>query len=34
MRERISKQIKDGLVERARDFNILADDVSIIHIGF
>jgi hypothetical protein len=33
-REHISNEIKDGLIERAKDFNIILDDVSIIHIGF
>jgi len=34
MRERISNEIKEALIERARDFNIALDDVSIIHLGF
>lgn len=34
MREKISNEIKDNLTQRAKDFNIALDDVSIIHLGF
>lgn len=33
-RETISNEIKEALIERAKDFNIALDDVSIVHIGF
>lgn len=33
-REQVSRLIKDRLTERARDFNILLDDVSITHLNF
>jgi prohibitin 1 len=33
-RETISNEIKETLIERAREFNLVLDDVSIIHLGF
>merc|ERR1711865_416514 len=33
-RELVSRMIRQRLVERARDFNILLDDVAITHINF
>jgi len=33
-RERVSQLIRDRLVERAKDFHILLDDVSITHLSF
>jgi prohibitin 2 len=33
-REVVSRQIRDMLVARARDFHILLDDVSITHLAF
>jgi prohibitin 2 len=33
-RELVSRMVRQRLVERARDFNILLDDVSITHINF
>jgi len=33
-REAVSQQIKFNLTERAKDFNILLDDVSITHLNF
>eukprot|EP00392_Amoebophrya_sp_AT5.2_P010940 g11013.t1 len=33
-RERVSALIRDRLTKRARDFNILLDDVSITHVNF
>ncbi|CAD8188308.1 unnamed protein product [Paramecium octaurelia] len=34
MREKISQEIKEGLIERAKEFKIVLDDVSITHLGF
>ena len=34
LREKISNEIKESLITRARDFNIALDDVSIIHLAF
>ena len=34
LREKISAEIRENLVVRARDFNIALDDVSIIHLAF
>ena len=34
MREKISQEVKDGLTTRAKDFKIILEDVSIIHLGF
>lgn len=34
LREKISSEIREGLIIRARDFNIALDDVSIIHLAF
>ena len=34
LREKISSEIKENLIARARDFNIALDDVSIIHLSF
>jgi len=33
-REEVSRLIRERLVERAKDFNILLDDVSITHLNF
>jgi prohibitin 1 len=33
-RDKVSLEIKQGLVSKAREFNILLDDVAIIHIEF
>ncbi|CDR97744.1 prohibitin, putative [Babesia bigemina] len=33
-REVVSKSVRDQLVQRARDFNILLDDVSLTHVSF
>lgn len=33
-RETVSKAVRDQLVNRARDFNILLDDVSLTHLSF
>lgn len=33
-REEVSRLVRDKLVQRAREFHILLDDVSITHIGF
>merc|ERR1712085_214900 len=33
-REVVSRLIRDRLTKRARDFNILLDDVSITHLNF
>merc|ERR1719199_1700218 len=33
-REHVSRMVRQRLVERARDFNILLDDVAITHINF
>ncbi|CAD8188349.1 unnamed protein product [Paramecium pentaurelia] len=34
MREKISQEIKEGLIERAKEFKIVLEDVSITHLGF
>lgn len=34
MREKISIEIKELLIERAKEFKIVLDDVSITHLGF
>ncbi|KAK1937622.1 putative prohibitin [Babesia divergens] len=33
-REVVSKSVRDQLIQRARDFNILLDDVSLTHVSF
>eukprot|EP01027_Heterolobosea_sp_BB2_P023735 GEZU01035712.1.p1 GENE.GEZU01035712.1~~GEZU01035712.1.p1 ORF type:complete len:329 (+),score=95.92 GEZU01035712.1:74-988(+) len=33
-RQQVSKEISNRLVQRAREFNIILDDVSITHLGF
>jgi prohibitin 1 len=33
-RNKISQEIKDGLIVRAADFNVILDDVSITHLSF
>merc|ERR1711972_1244284 len=33
-RELVSRMIRERLVERAKDFNILLDDVAITHLNF
>jgi prohibitin 1 len=33
-REKVSNEIKQGLVSKAKEFNIILDDVAIIHIEF
>merc|ERR1711972_1169583 len=33
-RELVSRMIRERLVERAKDFNLLLDDVSITHLNF
>ena len=30
----VSKQIRDGLIRRARDFHLALDDISITHLSF
>lgn len=30
----VSKSVRDQLIQRARDFNILLDDVSLTHVSF
>lgn len=34
MREKISQEIKENLVERAKEFKIVLEDVSITHLAF
>lgn len=34
MRDQVSKDIREGLTARAKEFNILLDDVSVTHINF
>jgi len=34
MREKVSRQIRDALTERAEDFNLILEDVSITHLAF
>jgi prohibitin 1 len=34
LREKVSLEIKQGLVSKAKEFNIILDDVAIIHIEF
>merc|ERR1712063_58580 len=34
MREHVSNEIRDAIVERASNFNILMDDVSITHLTY
>lgn len=33
-REQVSRQVRDRLVQRAKDFNIIVDDVSLTHLSF
>jgi len=33
-RERVSKEIREAIVERAKKFNILLEDVSIVHLNY
>jgi regulator of protease activity HflC (stomatin/prohibitin superfamily) len=34
MRDQVSKDIREALTQRAREFNIMLDDVSITHVNF
>ena len=34
MREKISQEIKENLIERAKEFKIVLEDVSITHLSF
>ena len=33
-RERVSQEVRDAIVERAKQFHILLEDVSIIHLKY
>lgn len=33
-REKVSREVRESIVQRARQFNILLDDVSIIHLNY
>jgi len=33
-REKVSAEIKSGLVSKAKEFNVIVEDVAILHIEF